>query len=153
MAFKKKTQKAPESFHFEERGGPTVFADGMRHLTQEILNSFDARVAGVAASRHETVTMLRGFRQEMKNVHHELRRKAAELRRFLGNTESSRMRDFRALHHGIRAGQDARSRHLGGLLAGFRQMLFGFHQDHQAAASHWQSMAAALAKKRASFAR
>ena len=128
MAFKKKTQKAPESFHFEERGGPTVFADGMRHLTQEILNSLDARVAGVATLKRE-------------------------LRRFLGNTESSRMRDFRALHHGIRAGQDARSRYLGAMLAGFQRMLLGFHKDHQAAASHWQSMAAALAKKRASLAR
>jgi hypothetical protein len=100
----------------------------MRHLTQEILSSFDARAAGVAALKQET-------------------------RRFLGNAESSRLRDFRVLHHGIRARQDARSQHLSGLLAGFQQMLFGFRQDHQAAASHWQSMAAALAKKRASFAR
>ena len=153
MAFKKREKKAFESFHFEERGGPTVFADGIRHLTQEILNSFDARVAGVATLKHETATMLRGFRHEMRNVHHELRRKAADLRRFLRNAESSRLRHFRALHQSIRAGQEARSQHLGAMQAGFRQMLFGFHQDHQAAAGHWRSMAAALAKKRASFAR
>jgi len=128
MAFKKRAKKAFESFHFEERGGPTVFAEGMRHLTQEILSSFDARVAGVAALKQET-------------------------RRFLGNAESSRLRDFRALHESIRAGQEARSRHLGAMLAGFQRMLFSFRQDHQAAASHWQSMAAALAKKRASLAR
>jgi len=153
MAFRKRAKKAPESFHFEERGGSTVFAEGMRHLTQEIVNSFDARAVGVATLRHETATTLRGFRQEMKNLHHELRRKAADLRRFLSHAEASRMRHFRALHESIRAGQDARSQHLSGMLAGFRQMLFGFRQDHQAAAGHWQHMAAALAKKRASFAR
>jgi len=128
MAFRKRAKKAPESFHFDERGGPTVFADGMRHLTQEILNSFDARAAGVVALKQD-------------------------LRRFLRHAESSRMRHFRTLHESIRAGQEARSQYLGAMLAGFQRMLFGFHQDHQAAAGHWQHMAAALAKKRASFAR
>jgi hypothetical protein len=128
VAFKKREKKAFESFHFEERGGPTVFADGMRHLTQEIANSFDTRVAGVATLKQD-------------------------LRRFLGNAESSRLRHFRALHESIRAGQEARSQHLSGLLAGFRRITFGFRQDHQAAAGHWRSMAAALAKKRDSLAR
>jgi hypothetical protein len=100
----------------------------MRNLGQEILNSFDARVAGVAALKRET-------------------------RRFLGNAEESRLRDFRAMHQSILAGQEARNRQVSGMLAGFQRMLFGFHKDHQAAASHWQSMAAALAKKRVSLAR
>ena len=118
----------------------------MRNLTEEIVNSFDARVARVSALRQETAAKLKGFRQEMKNVQHQLKRKATDLRRFLGNAEASRMRDFRTMRQSIRAGQEARSRHLG-------EMLSGFRRNSGAAVGYWQSMAAALAKKRASATR
>jgi len=78
--------------------------------------------------------MLKGFR------------KSANLKRFLSNAEASRIREFRAMHQGIRARQEERN----GQVAG---MLGGFQRDREAAASHWQSMAAALTKKRASLAR
>lgn len=100
----------------------------MRHLAQEIVSSFDARMAKMAALRQETAATLKGIRQHMKNVRHELRRKAADLRRFLHAATESRMREA-------------------------EQMMSAFRQDRQAAAGHWQSMAAALAKRRASPAR
>ena len=97
--------------------------------------------------------MLKGFRQEMKNVQHELRRKAADLKRFLGNAAASRMRDFRAMHQGIRARleavtarQEERNREVAGMMGGFRR-------EREAAASHWQNMAATLLKRRASATR
>ena len=152
---RKTTKKAPETFHFEEnnfaeKGEPMGTAEGMRNLTQQIANSFEARVARVADLRQETAAKMKGFRRGMKHVHQELRRKAADLRRFLGTTESSRLRDFRAMHEGIQAGQEVRSRQLGGMLAGCREMVSGFRREHEAAVGHWQSMAAALARKRAS---
>ena len=146
MVFRKKARKAPEAFHFEERERPLGWAEEMRNLTEGIVNSFDARVARVAALRQETAAKLKEFRQGMKNVRHELKRKATDLRRFLGNAEASRMRDFRTMHQSIRAGQEARSRQL-------REMLSGFRRNSEAAVGYWQSMAAALAKKRASLAR
>jgi len=146
MVFRKKTKKAPETFHFEEREGTTGWGEEMRNLTHEILNSFDARVTGVKALKHATAAMLKGFRDEMKNVQLELRRKAAVLKRFLSNAEASRMKDFRAMHQGIRTRQEERSRELAATLGDFRR-------ESGAAASHWQHMAAAMAKKRASFAR
>ena len=121
-------------------------ADDMRNLAQEIANSFDTRVATVATMRQETVAMLKGFRQEMKNVHHELRRKAADLKRFLGNAAASRMSDFRAMHQGIRARQEERNREVGDMMGGFRR-------EREAAASHWQNMAATMLKRRASVTR
>lgn len=127
--------------------------DDMRNLAQEIINSFDARVATRAALRQETATELKGFRQAMKNVQHELKRKAADLRQFLGTAESSRRSDFRTMHQGIRAGQQARSRQVGGMLSGCREMMSGFRREREAAASHWQNMAATLAKRRASATR
>jgi hypothetical protein len=114
-------------------------ADDMRNLAQEIINSFDARVGTVAALRQETATLLKGFQ-------HELRQKAADLKRFLGHAESSRMRDFRTMHHGIRARQEERIREVAGMLAGFRREL-------EAAGSHWRNMAATMARKRAGVTR
>ncbi|MBI3780988.1 MAG: hypothetical protein HY278_08040 [candidate division NC10 bacterium] len=128
-------------------------AEGMRNLTQQIANAFEARVARVADLRQETAAKLKGFRQGMKNVQHELRRKAADLRRFLGTTESSRLRDFQEMHEGIQAGQEVRSRQLGGMLAGCREMVSGIRREREAAVGHWQSMAVALAWKRGSASR
>jgi hypothetical protein len=71
MAFGKKAKKAPESFsfaHFEEAGGPMRMADDMRNLGQEIVNSFEARVTRVKALRHETVAMLKGFREMHQGI-------------------------------------------------------------------------------------
>ncbi len=135
MAFKKRAKKAPETFHFEETGGAMGLAEEMRNLSQEIVNAFDTRVSGLATLREETATKLQGFRREMTSFRHEFRRQAAELRQFL------------------RAGQEARSQQVSGMLAGFRRMFSGLQQDRQAAARHWRSMAAAMAKKRASLAR
>ena len=131
-------------------------ADDMRNLGQGIINSFDARVARVKALKHETAAMLKGFRDDF-------RRKAADLKRFLSNAEASRMRDFRAMHRGIRARQEERSGETAELMNRFHRgseqrarevgnMLGGFRREQQAAASHWQHMAATMAKKRASAA-
>lgn len=103
-------------------------AKSMRNLTQEIAQGFDTRVAGLAALRQETATRLEGFRREF-------RRKAAAFRQLL------------------QMGREARSRQVSDMLAGFDRMLAGFRQDSQAAAGHWRSMAAELAKRRASPAR
>ena len=138
MVFRKKAKKAPETFHFEEREGTMGWGEEMRNLTHEIMNSFDARVARVKALKHETTAMLKGFRDDF-------RRKAADLKRFLSNAETSRMRDFRAMHQGILARQEERNREVAGMLGGFRRQC-------EAAASHWRSMAATMAKRRASAA-
>jgi hypothetical protein len=146
MAFHKKAKKGPETFHFEaELGGPTKLADEMRNLCHEIMNSFEARVAGVAALKQETAALLKRFHDEMKPVRHDLRQMAAELKRFLSHAEASRMRDFRTMYQGIKARQEDRNGQVAGMLGGFRR-------DRHAAASHLRSMAAALAKRRASAA-
>ena len=110
-------------------------ADDMRNLAQEIVNSFDTRVARVAALRDETAAKLKEFR-------HDLRRKAADLKRFLSNAETSRMSDFRAMNEGIRARQGERNREVASMLGGFRR-------ENGAAAGHWRNMAATMAMKRA----
>ncbi len=160
MAFRKRGKKAPEPFRFSQEGssqegsvGTMRMADDMRITAQEIMKSFETRVAGVAALRQETGAKLKGFRQEMKNVRHELGRRAADLKRFLGNAAASRMRDFRAMHQGIRAAQEARSRQVGEMLSACRGMLSGFRREHEAAASHWQTMAATMVRMRASATR
>ena len=152
MASRKSAKKVPKMFtgsqEAAEKGwiGTMGMADDMRNLAQEIANSFDARVATVATLRQETAAMLKGFRQEMKNVQHELRQKAADLKRFLGHAAASRMRDFRAMHQGIRAGQKERNREVGDMMGGFRR-------EREAGASHWQNMAATMLKRRASATR
>ncbi len=90
--------------------------------------------------------MLHGFRQELKTVQMDLRRKAADLKRFLGNAAASRMSDFREMHQGIRARQEERNREVGDMMGGFRR-------DREAAASHWQNMAATMLKRRAGVTR
>jgi len=132
-------------------------ADDMRNLAQEIANSFDTRVATVATLRQETAAMLKEFR-------HDLRRKAADLKRFLSNAETSRMSDFRAMHQGIRARQEERSGETAELMNRFHRgseqraqevgsMLAGFRREQKAMAGHWQNMGATMAKKRASATR
>jgi DNA-binding transcriptional MocR family regulator len=145
MAFRKSAKKAPKMFTEsqeraeEGRVGTMRMADDMRNLAQEIANSFDTRVATVATLRQETAAMLKGFR-------HELRQKAADLKRFLGHAAASRMSDFRAMHQGIRARQEERNREVGDMMGGFRR-------EREAAASHWQNMAATMLKRRASATR
>ncbi len=152
MASRKSAKKAPKMFtESQERAdegriGTMRMADDMRNLAQEIANSFDTRVATVATLRQETTAMMKGFRQEMKNVQHELGRKAADLKRFLGNAAASRMSDFRAMHQGIRARQEERNREV-------VDMMVGFRREREAAASHWQNMAATMLKRRASATR
>lgn len=114
-------------------------ADDMRNLAQEIANSFQARVARVEALRQETAAMLKRFQQEMKNARQ-------DLGRFLSNAEASRKGDFRALHRGIRARQEERSREVAGMLDGCRR-------EREAAASHWQKLATTMARMRASATR
>ncbi len=128
MAPKKKAKKVPESFPFEETPGAMGLAEEMRNLGQEIVNSFDARMAKLLALRQETAATLKSVRHQMKNVRHELKRKATDLRRFL------------------HAATEFRGQAVNGMMSAFRQ-------ERQAAASHWQSMGAALAKRRASPAR
>lgn len=149
MPFRKKTKKVTGSYYMDETGGTMGHGEGMRNLTQEIAGAFDARTARVGALRQETAAMLNGFRQQMRNAQHELRRKATDLRRFLRAAESSRMRHFRTMHQGIRTGQDTRNRQVQGMRSLFQHMLSGFRQEHRAAMSHWHGMAAALAKRRA----
>ena len=145
MAFRKSAKKAPKMFTEsqeraeEGRVGTMRMADDMRNLAQEIANSFDTRVATVATLRQETAAMLKGFR-------HELRQKAADLKRFLGHAAASRMSDFRAMHQGIRARQEESNREVGDMMGGFRR-------EREAAASHWQNMAATMLKRRASATR
>ena len=152
MVFRRKAKKAPAPLHVEERGAAEEtgaamgWAEDMRNLAQEIVTSYDARVAGVAALKQETAAKLKGFRQEMKNVQHELRRKAANLKRFLSHAAASRLRNFRAMHGRIRVRQEERNGEVAGMLGGFRR-------ENEAAASHWQHMAATMAKRRASAAR
>lgn len=163
MASRKRAKKAPEMFTFSQEGvsqegrlGTMGRADDMRKLAQETINSFDARVITRAALREEveavkqeTAAKLKEFRQELKNVRRELWRKAADLKRFLGDAAASRMRDFRAMHQGIRARleairarQEERNREVAGMLGGFRE-------EREAAAGHWQHMAATMLKRRA----
>ena len=120
----------------------------MRNLCDQLTHSFDTRVARVKDLAHETAAMLRRSREEMKRVQHDLRQKAADLKRFLRNAEAHRMKDFRAMHQGIRAGQAERNREVASRLAGFRRMMDGFRHDHETGANHWHNFAAAMAKKR-----
>lgn len=114
-------------------------ADEMRGLVQEIQASHEARADRVAAIRQETAEMLKGFRRHLGAM-------AAELRRFLGRAEASRMEAFRAMFQEIQARQKARKREVAGMLNGFRR-------ENEAAHSHWQNMAATMAKRRASAAK
>ena len=93
--------------------------------------------------------MLHGFRQEQKSVQVDLRRKAADLKCFLGNAAACRTRDFQALHlaigermEAIKAHQEERSREVAGMIGGFRL-------DRETAAGHWYQMAGTMAKRRA----
>ena len=156
MAFKKRAKKAPETFHFEhfeEKGGTMRMGNDMRNLAQEIVNSFDARVERVAALRQETVERLNGFRQVMKNLQRELRRKAADLKRFLGNAETSRMRDFRAMHQGIQARQEERNGEVAAMRGRFHREQKAIHREMGAMAGHWRTLAFTMARKRAATAR
>jgi hypothetical protein len=56
------------------------------------------------------------------------------------------MSDFRAMHQGIRARQEERNREVGDMMGGFRR-------EREAAAGHWQNMAATMLKRRASVTR
>ena len=139
MVFRKKTKKAPETAYFEERERPMGEAQEMRNLTQEIADSFDARVGRVKALKHETAEMLKGFQRD-------LRQKATDLKRFLSAAEASRKRDFQAMHQGIRTRQEERNGEVAGMLGRFRR-------ENEAAAGHWRSMTATMERKRASAAR
>lgn len=139
MAFRKKTKKVAETFQLEEREEPMQRAEEMRNLCQEIAGSFDARMKRVADVKQETAELLKGFQRD-------LRGKAAELKRFLSNAEASRMKDFQAMHQDIRNRQEERNRKVA-------SMLGGFHREQKTMASHWQTMAATMEKRRASFAR
>ncbi len=157
MAFRKKAKKVAETFQHEEREEPMGGGEEMRNLCQEIAGSFDARMKRVADVRGETAELLKGFQRD-------LREKAAELRRFLINAEASRMRDFRAMHQGIRARQEERSQETAELMNSLHRgseqrarevgnMLGGFRRAQKAMASHWHTMAGTMEKRRASFAR
>lgn len=157
MAFRKKAKKVAETFQLGEREEPMGSAEEMRNLCQEIASSFDARMKRVADVKQETAELLKGFQ-------HDLRGKAAELKRFLSNTEASRMKDFRVMHQGIRARQEERSRETADLMNSLHRgseqrarevgnMLGGFRRAQKAMASHWHTMAATMEKRRASFAR
>jgi flagellar motility protein MotE (MotC chaperone) len=167
MESKIRAKKSPEispipqeSVSQQRRVGTMGWADEMRNLAHETVSSFDARVATsaalrqrVAAVKQETAANLQAFQQELRTIRQELTRRAADLKRFLGQAAASRLRDFGAMHQGIRACLEAirarrEERHgeVAGLLAGFRQ-------EREAAARHWRSMAATMLNRRASAAR
>lgn len=157
MGSRKKGKRASERVHvFPEGEGPhegrvstMTFAEDMRDLTEQIINSRDAREAARVALRQQTAATLKDVRQQMTRLRHELGQQAADLKRLLGTTELSRLRDFRTMHNSIRAGQMARRHHLHGMLRECRAMVSGFRRAHEAAAEHWQHMAVAMARRRA----
>jgi DNA-binding transcriptional MocR family regulator len=159
MASKKSAKKAPKIFTGsqeaaeEGRIGTMGRAEDMRKLAEDTINSFDTREVARVALKQEVATTLHGFRQELKTVQMDLRRKAADLKRFLGNASASRMRDFQALHRAIgarleaiKAHQEERNREVAGMIGGFRR-------DREAAAGHWHHMAGTMAKRRAGVTR
>jgi len=166
MASRKSAKKAPKMFAVsqehaeEERIGTMGRAEDMRKLVEDTINSFDTREATrealrqrVVALKQETATTLSGFRRKLKTLQVDLRRKAADLKRFLGNSSASRMRDFQALHLAIRARLEAitarqgeRNREVAGMLGDFRR-------DREAAAGHWHHMLGTMAKRRAGVTR
>lgn len=157
MAARKKAPKSPQPFKpsFERKEiGTMGMADDMRRLAEEMMSAFDARLARVAILRQETVEKLNGFRQAMKNVQHELRRKAADLKRFLGNTETSRMREFRTMHQGIRAHhenirarQEERNTEVAGMRDRFHREQEAMHREMGAMAGHWRTLAFTKARR------
>ena len=159
MASRKSAKKAPKMFTVSHEGaeegriGTMRRAEDMRKLAEDTINSFDTREVARVALKQEVATTLHGFRQELKTVQMDLRRKAADLKRFLGNAAASRTRDFQALHRAIgarleaiTARQQERNREVGDMMGGFRR-------DREAAASHWQNMAATMLKRRAGVTR
>ena len=99
MASRKSAKKVPKMFTVsqeraeEGRIGTMGRAEDMRKLVEDTINSFDAREAtrvalrqGVVALKQETATTLNGFRRGLKTLQMDLRRKAADLKRFLANT-------------------------------------------------------------------
>ncbi len=164
MASRKSAKKAPKMFTFsqeapEERRVRTMGrAEDMRKLVEDTINSFDSREATRAALRQkvvglkqETATTLNGFRQGMRTLQMDLRRKAADLRRFLANASASRTRDFQALHRAIGARREAitarqeeRNREVAGMIGEFRR-------DREAAAGHWHHMLGTMARRRHSM--
>jgi len=162
MASRKSAKKLPKMFTVsqeraeEGRIGTMGRAEDMRKLVEDTISSFDAREATrvalrqrVVALKQETATTLNGFRRGLKTLQMDLRRKAADLKRFLANTSASRTRDFQALHRAIRARleaitarQEERNREVAGMLGDFRR-------DREAAAGHWHHMLGTMAKRRA----
>jgi hypothetical protein len=159
MASRKSARKAPKMFTVSQEGaeegriGTMGRAEDMRKLVEDTINSFDAREVTRAALRQrvvalkqETATTLNGFRWGLKTLQTDLRRKAADLKRFLGNAAASRTRDFQALHRAIRARLEERNREVAGMIGDFRR-------DREAAAGHWHHMLGTMAKKRAGVTR
>lgn len=110
-------------------------ADDLRNLGQEMAASYDARVAGIATLRRETAEMLKGFQRDHREM-------ATALRRSLAEAESQRRRDFKPMFRAIQQRVAALRRETSDLLAGFRQEI-------QEAASAWQNVASTMARKRA----
>lgn len=84
MAARKKARKSPQAFKpsFEEKeGGPMGRAEDMRNLCQDIVNSFDARVARVASLKQETAEMMKGFQRENQQRTREVGNMLAGFRR------------------------------------------------------------------------
>ncbi|MBI4574030.1 MAG: hypothetical protein HY713_12200 [candidate division NC10 bacterium] len=164
MASRKSAKKAPKMFTFsqeaaeERRVGTMGRAEDMRKLAEDTISSFDSREATRAALRQhvvalkqETATTLHGFRQGLRTLQTDLKRKAADLKRFLGNASASRTRDFQALHRAIgarleaiTARQEERNREVAGMIGEFRR-------DREAAAGHWHHMLGTMARRRRSM--
>ena len=166
MASRKSAKKVPKMFNGsqeaaeEGRIGTMGRAEDMRKLGEDTINSFDTREATRAALRQkvvalkqETATTLNGFRQGMKSLQMDLRRKAADLKRFLGNASASRTRDFQALHRAIRARLEAITARQGERNREVAGMLEDFRREREAAAGHWHHMMGTMAKRRAGVTR
>lgn len=156
MAAKKRARRSPQAFQPSFEGkevGTMGMADEMRRLTEEILSAFDARVGRVATLRQETIEKLKGFRQAMKDLQQELRRKAADLKRFLSTAEASRMGDFQPMHQGIQDRQEERNGEVAAMRDGFHREQEAMHREMGAMAGQWRSLASTMARKRAGTAR
>lgn len=120
----------------------------MKNLTQDIITSYDDRVGRIAAIKEETagirekaVEMIKSFQK----AHEDMSRK---LRKSLANSESQRLKDFKAMfktHHAMIKTIQARDKERRKQV---NSVLDGFHKERKEMASHWEDLSSTIMKKK-----
>lgn len=140
-----------------------LLAEDMKSLTQEIVDSYEARIESITALKKETARLLKSFQVARKEMSARQKEMSAQLKDCLAKGEVRRLKDFEVAYTEIKKRVATLRKQTADLLqalqagrrnraSGVHKLLASYRKDRAEAAAAWRRLGVIMQKMRAEVA-